>query len=281
MLITRAQVTSLYQNFDVPCVISPYFPANWLLYNPIPATTTYGGWTCTSSDGNHHTPGMKCSGYNGSSFTVDTSFLITPMMNFHNYLGHNVYLRFDTKTSNIYNGSKLSLIRTPLPDSAVTGSTSNFDLGENTYPLFSSNDSIGWVTHEINLTPAINFGNFYLAIMYTSSPTAGSVWYIDNILTDTLSMTVHVPEISDQLLPLKVVGISTRNEITISYSAPLTGTYHLAIYDMVGREVHTELLNARQGITTYPIKGLELHSGMYCIKMGDGITYGIAKAMIQ
>jgi hypothetical protein len=279
--LTRAQVSSLYQNFDVPCVTIPYFPANWLLYNPIPATATYGAWTCSQTDGNNHTPGVECSGFYSGAYHVDTSYLITPMLNFANDVGHHLYLRFDSRTSNIYLGSGLTVIRSPNPDSAVAGSGHNFGLTSTIYPSIGLDDSLGWVTHEVEITSSENYGNFYLTFMYTSDASSGSTWYIDNVVTDTQSMKLNVPQVSGLELPLKVVGVSTKDEISISYSVLTPGPYHLSIYDMMGREVYSDVLSCHAGSVIYTIKGLSLYSGMYCVKLGDGTTYSVAKTIVR
>jgi hypothetical protein len=224
---------------------------------------------------------VYCTGYYSGAYHIDTSYLITPMLNFSSYAGHHLYLRFDSRTSNIVAGSGLIITRSPHPDSVVVGSVANVGLNSTIYPAIGIADSLGWVTHEIDLTPSVSYGNFYLTFMYTSTAASGSVWYLDNVISDSLSMKLTVDDPANLLLPMRVVGASSRNEIDLSYSAPVAGRYQVSIIDMLGREVYSAQLNAQSGTENYTIKGLDLHSGMYCIKMGDGVYYGIAKAMIR
>jgi hypothetical protein len=268
--------SSISQNFDVSCLLSSDFPSGWELYNPLHSTVPSGEWTCAPTGGRAGTPGMQCTGIYSGGYNLDTSYLITPLLNFSSYAPNPVYLHFDTKTTNIHHGSGLSLLRTTASDSTI----SSHDTDLTTLPLFSNNDSSGWTTHEVNLTPLEGYGDFYLTFRFSSSADSGSTWFIDNIYTSTTSI-LNVAGINRQTSPLKVIGASTSNQITLSYSLPIAGAYYLSIYDMVGRQAYKETINASDNPNTYTITGLGLHPGMYFIKMyGDESTFGVAKTIV-
>jgi len=272
-----APVTSLSENFDVACVTTPYHPANWIYYNTVPGTDPMGAWTCNPYDGNYGTPGMMCTGVYGTpnTYHLDTSYLITPLLMLPSSLyPGNVYIKFDSKTDRINLEAKLTLAYTT---DTIDASTPYTVLGVT--PIFSNPDSSGWVTHEADITSLKGSKPFYIAFRYTSSTTTGSIWYLDNVNVTTISV-LGVAQNKNELLPLTVIGNSTRDEITIAYNANVAGRYSIAIYDMVGRQVHDEIINAQAGTAQYKISGLNLGSGMYCIKMGNENTYGITKAII-
>jgi hypothetical protein len=89
-----------------------------------------------------------------------------------------------------------------------------------------------------------------------------------------------VNNVAKKTLPLTIIGNSTSSQITFSYKTALQGTYNIAVYDMTGRKVYEEDINTLQGTTTYTISGLNLHSGMYLLKMGNGVVYGTTKTII-
>ena len=271
--------TVLVQDFNTSCASSSGFPADWLDTNPITGTAPNGAWQCTPTNGRWSTPGMECTGVWGSpeAYHLDTSFLITPGLNLSSYPG-NVYLQFDTRTSRINLGARLFIVagtvdssfgRTPLDTNNLTPSLT---------PVFTSGDSSDWVTHEVDLTSFKWANPLYVAFMYISTTTSGSTWYLDNIHTTIYPTSVQ--DIANNTLPVTITGNSTRSEIAFSYNTSAPGLYHLSVYDMIGHKIYGEDINTSSGKTNYTIKGLSLHSGMYLVKMGDGLIYGTAKTVI-
>ncbi len=230
----HAQESSLHENFDVSCALSSGFPAGWIEYNPVTGTTPSGQWTCGPDNGNGGTPGILCTGVYSSGYHLDTSYLITPLLNLSSYTGH-VFLRFDTKTTNIHLGGRFSVIEAP-PDTALSHLAANdTDISSGILPVIGSGDSSGWVTHEVDLTHYEGSGDFYIAFRYVSANTTGSAWYLDNVNTTTSSL--EVAAIEKSMLPVTVIGNSTSSQITLSYSTEYAGAYQLAMYDIMGRKV--------------------------------------------
>jgi hypothetical protein len=279
-LASKAQVSSLHENFDVTCVTASLPSSHgWQVYNPITGSTaaTPGNWTCTATDGRGGTPGMQCSGVYSGAYNMDTSYLITPLLYFYGSVTGSYYLTFDTKTDSLTLGGELTVLY-----SDSSGRHFSLDMLDSLTPAFSIADSTGWVTHEVNITKFEDtLRPFYLTFRYISSDTTGSLWFLDNINTSSVSITLNTPEIIKDKLPLAVIGCSTPNQLSLSYSVPITGLYHLSMYDILGREVYKEDLNLQQGKDIYTINGLGLKDGMYLIKMDNSQMYGITKIIIQ
>lgn len=276
--------TTLSQNFDVACAMSTGFPSYWLTYNPVPMTTPDGEWHCTPANGRPNasaipTPGIECTGVWASAFHLDTSYLISPQLNLSGY--SEAYLRFDTRADSISTtGARMAIMTTN--DSGIVSTFTYTDRTDSIYPHFSHTDGSGWVTHELNLRAHVGGGkpSFYIAFRYTSGTTGGSQWYLDNVNISTTSMTLGTHSINKEKLSLNALGQGSSSRISLSYSAR-PGSYQLAIYDMMGRQVHEEILSVREGDNIYEINGLNLQNGMYLVKMGDNYTYGTAKVIVK
>lgn len=261
----HGQVEAIHNNFDIPCVTSPFFPTSWSRYNPIPSTIPEGMWRCSDTNGAAGTPGLQCTGYWSGSFHLDTSYLISPLVNLGSYSGQNVFLHFDTKTTNISNGGKLSLMAS---SDSFFRATPYTDLTSSVSPLFGNGDSTDWVTHEADLSGLIIAGDFFVSFRYTSPAESGSVWYIDNVHTSTSRLNVQ--DVDKRVRSLKVIGIPTSSSISFSYTAAASGAGHLAIFDMIGREVYREELSLHTGSSVYQLSGMNLLPGNYILKLADG-----------
>ena len=176
---TKGQwVSSLNQNFNVDCSVSGNFPSGWLHYNPVAGTEPAGVWSCDPANGRKTitgtpTPGMTCTGVWGGAYNVDTSYLISPRLWL--YGQPHVYLYFDTKADSLTLGGKLSIMYTTdtltVPTFVYTDTTSGI------IPAFGAADSLGWVTHELDISRLAGTAAvpFYLAFRYVSSTTWGSM----------------------------------------------------------------------------------------------------------
>jgi hypothetical protein len=268
---------ALVQDFDTACASTTGFPPDWVAYNPISSTITNGSWQCAPTGGRWGTPGMACTGTWAGQDHLDTALLVSPGLNLSGYTG-NIYLQFDSKTTNIYVAGRLDLIvsfDSTINDSFISQDSS---LDTSLNPVINEDDSTGWVTHRVNLTPYKSIVPLYVAFMYTSATTTGSTWYLDNI--NTTIFPAGISKITKNTLPLTVIGNSTSSQISFSYTTSLSGIYDLVIYDMVGHKVYEADMNAQQGKAIYTIDGLSLHSGMYLIKMGNGLVYGTTKTIV-
>lgn len=82
-------------------------------------------------------------------------------------------------------------------------------------------------------------------------------------------------------MSLSVLGVATRNEITIGYDLEKSGEYKVAVYDMAGREVYANVIATQSGKQKYIINGIMLNSGMYIVKLVGNNVAGIVKTIIE
>ena len=274
----QTPVSTLHQNFDVACVVAGGLTSmGWTIYTP--PVAEHGDWECTSTEGRGGTPGMECSNIVSGIMGLDTSYLLTPLLDLSSYAGHHIYLNFDTKTTTVTNGGKLAVYRTDYDDSFHVFSNDT-DLSAAALPIIgNAGDSTGWVTHQLDMSDHTASGYFYIAFRFTGTNTTGGTWFLDNVNLTTTPL--HITDADKQTIPLTVIGASTTNNITLSYSSVTTGAGRLAVYDMMGREVYKEdiVFNGTQAIHT--INGLGLAPGMYVIKIGNDLAYSVAKVVVQ
>jgi hypothetical protein len=205
--------------------------------------------------------------------------LLTPLLNISGYTG-NVYLDFDTKVSYIYTGIELSVFAS-YADSSTGFDTTLSGLQNYTdsvQPFFGVPDSTDWVTHQINIT-SLKGAPFYIGFRYTSPTAYGSIWYIDNVNTTTTPLGVK--NTANEKLPLTIIGNSTSDNISFSCSVNTAGIYNVALYDITGRCISSEIVNYSSGTNTHHINGLNLASGMYFLKVGNERAYGATKLVVQ
>jgi len=265
---SQPPLTSLDQNFNSTCfTYGPSYPVMWYTEWNL---SILGGWNCSPTDGRNGTGGMECTGYYNSANHMDTAYLISPQLDISGYTG-NVYIQYDTKTTDT---TTSFLAFMPFRDSTYNPSDTS---ALPATPALGLPDVSGWVTHQTDIT-AFKGAPFYFAFRYTSNPFYAPIWYLDNVLLTGTPLSSS--EINRSVIPLTVVGNSGPDQIRISYSIVESGTYCLSVYDMMGRTVSYENIFANAGRSGYTISGLQLHSGMYFVKMSNGNVYGTAKTMI-
>ena len=268
-------VSTLSENFDVACAAAG-FPTQWMRYNPISATIPEGMWTCGSASGNGGTPGLQCTGYYSSTYHLDTAFLISPLLNLSSYSGK-VYLQFDTRTSKVSTGARFSVVRAQYPDSNFHSAVLDSDLTAYMSPIITNQDSSGWVTHFVDITQFKGMGDMYMAFRYTSTATTGSIWYLDNVRT---TATNGVPERTNINDALSIIGKSTSDRCTISFSSNEAAPAMLYIYDMPGKMVYKEAITMKQGRQEYTVNHPNLRAGTYFVKLENVQTFGVIRMVI-
>lgn len=276
---TFAQVTSVNENFNTTCSAGHVFPSptQWTheLHNAAAGDSL--GWQCTVN-GRGSTPGMSCSGFYANVNHVDTALLIVPPLNVSGYSG-NVYLQFDTKTTNFYFGAKLQLLESQT-DSTLTNGALYSNITSALMPAFSIADSTDWVTHQVDITAYKSFPVTYFAFRYVDSIiSVGSIWYLDNVTTTVFPLNVQ--KVNKTVLPLAVIGNGTSDAIKLSCNTANGGNYELAVYDMLGREATRRTINITSGNSFFTVRDLNLQPGMYIIKMGNNDVYGYAKTIVE
>ena len=275
----RSQISTLSQNFDGVCASGTGIPSSWLEYTPAHlGTIPQGEWVCTSNHGKGGTPGMQCTDTFSNATHLDSSFLLTPLLGLSSYVPGHVYLQFDTKTSNFLLGGELTILHTT--DSTDPDTATAINLTPGMMPVFTNGDSTDWVTHVIDLTPYESTGSFYIAFMFTSTATTGSIWFLDNVLLTTHNITLHDPELNAAELKMSIIGRCSSNQINVGITNG-KGDYQMVLTDMTGRVIYMEQVNVPNSNLRYSIKGLNLAPGMYFLKMGNGQSFDVTKVVVQ
>ena len=280
-ITANGQVSSLNEDFHSTCgIVGPNYPLDWTAYN-IPAYAPIS-WMCAQSEGRPQvtgglpTQGISCTNHDGTGPITDTGWLFTPQLNLSSYTG-SIFLQFDTRYE--YGAGKFSV----LVSSDYSGGNPDgpnvtwHNMTTSLSPLFSSSDSLGWVTHTVDLT-SFKSTPCYVSFRYTGISGATSKWILDNVIT--FQKVSNVPYVSDQQFQL-TASAGTRNQISLSYSLEHAGTYDISIFDMTGKIVHSESIRANAGNSTCIIKGLDLAGSMYLVKMGNMDGYSTAKVILQ
>jgi hypothetical protein len=268
----QAQLTSINENFDSNCPLGNHHPTGWSDMNPILSTMPKGQWACTVN-GREGTPGIQCTGYWDGAFHLDTALLISPILDLSGYSGQNIFMRFDSKTTQVHLGGKLSIF------AATDSGTKGIGLDDYLSPIFNENDSTDWVTHQVNLTPYTAFGNFVVIFMYTSTEAKSSVWSLDNIFTTTIPLEVANP--IRKPFQFSASGSVSTGNITISYAPLKMEPHDVLICDIVGRVVHRETLNPQNRNEAHTIHGLNLSEGLFLVKMWNGKDFSTEKVYIR
>jgi hypothetical protein len=276
-LSTRAQLTSLSQDFNSSCPLS----GGWLVFNPIPLTYPDGAWKCTTNQGRLATGGIMCSGYYGTppKYNLDTSILVTPALNLSAYT--DIYINFDTKTTLFNLGARLEVVISG--DSSAIGKTTPdtsivMERTGSLNPVISPSDEADWVTHQLNLTIYKNIVPLYVGFRYISKDgTSGSTWYIDNVFTTTTPLsTPSLPTSSQHQFSVH----ATTGSCTIYPSGIPNGTYSLRINNVAGSTVSTAACTIA-GNTPSHIPVQHLSPGLYIIQLTGAAGTFITKSLVQ
>ena len=104
----------------------------------------------------------------------------------------------------------------------------------------------------------------------------------DYTLSWTGTPDVGVTNVSaTPLVALGVIGQATSDKVELAYSVTAAGVYALNIYDLTGRILHTETINAQTGNQSISVSGLHLVPGMYIAKMNNGNSSAVARIAVQ
>ena len=82
-------------------------------------------------------------------------------------------------------------------------------------------------------------------------------------------------------MPLTILGSGSANQMTVGFTATEAGKYSLEVYDITGRMLHNESVNAATGTQRYTVTGMNLAAGLYIVKLSNGTQTGVTKAAIQ
>jgi len=101
-------------------------------------------------------------------------------------------------------------------------------------------------------------------------------------LTWTGTARTAVENVSAQpAVALTVLGNASPEKVTFGYSVEEEGNYNFTIYDLTGRTLHAEIVNATPGTQQLSVTGLNLAPGMYIAKMSNGNSSSVTKIAVQ
>ena len=146
-----------------------------------------------------------------------------------------------------------------------------------------------------NVPVTVNFGNLLdnnsqnvwirIATLNSSSGsglrTTSAIDDFHLTYTNSVGGTGVVNVSTQPSVSLTAIGQATSDKITLAYSTSEEGTYALNIYDLAGRVLHTETVNAKNGGETITVNGLHLMPGMYIAKINNGNSSSVARIAVQ
>lgn len=160
----------------------------------------------------------------------------------------------------------------------ATSPTGTLTTGGNTF----SNNTIS-----VALPAALNNQSQRVWIrIATLAPTTGTgsrtTTAIDDYrLTWTGTPTEITNVTSAHSISINPIGIASSDQMKLAYTTDDNGNYVLNIYDLSGRVLHNETINATNGSEEITISNLHLAPGMYFVKFGNSLVSSIARVVVQ
>lgn len=121
---------------------------------------------------------------------------------------------------------------------------------------------------------------FYLAFVYACGTSGAFEYKLDDVKIEDLTSVQDAFDFNKNLV---VLGEPSRSNIDVRLTAATSGTYQLNVYDINGRMVHTQSVQAIQGNNDISINNVSLTSGMYMIRMQhtDNAQISTVKAVVK
>ncbi|WP_118952172.1 T9SS type A sorting domain-containing protein [Taibaiella helva] len=130
----------------------------------------------------------------------------------------------------------------------------------------------------IDLTP-YKGSNFYLAFTYECNTSGAYELTYDDIKVQ--EKTVGIFGTQRGQLALQVLGDATPDAIQLGISLQKSANLTAQIFDMTGRMVYSQALNASNGHGVYTLANTGLRAGTYVIRITNGTEFGAIKAMVK
>ena len=277
--------TFLFQNFNL-CdstlsgaagTVGEHFPPGWSSYNVLGTTQN---WQCYSKYGLGNSPCFQINGYQGGADNANENWLFTPKLDLHTYST----IKFNFYANYYYAGDSLHIMVSHNYSGAGDPNASGVTWTELTHTGIMQYDTAYntniYMAFQCDLAPHKSTP-CYVAFKYTSTTSDGSRWDLDSVFTSGIGGGPSgLTNINEEKLSLKVIGTSTSDKITLGCDVA-EGKYNLAIFDMVGRKLYDETINAQAGEHTYSINNINLAKGMYVVRMSNENSFGVAKTVVQ
>lgn len=255
-------VTMLNETFDAACGAGP-IPAGWSRQS----VTGNQQWNCytVASSGNVV---YRMNGFQGGN-NVNEDWLVTPRMDLSapNTLGFrfSMWKRFAGTEPQI-------MLSTDFAGDVTTANWTPLTI--TTGPA----DTNAWKMHNISIVP-YKATPFFIAFKYTSTASDGYDLRIDSVMTMTTTGVFNLNE--GNKMPVVVIGKAGNEQVNVAFSLGNAAAVTASIYDLSGREVYRNRFNGKAGDNRITLVPGNLRSGMYLVRLSDGTTYGVAKAIIE
>ena len=260
-----APVTTISETFDAACATNQ-LPLGWARKNITGAGQQWGCSLGTAANKN-----MYITGFVGGSYFDNEDWLLTPALNlssannpivfFRGYQRYGVDHHLDVLYSTNYSGNG--------NPNLATWSNLNIDIN-------SPADTGLWKDYSATI-PTNN--PMYIAFKYTSNQTIGALIRLDSIVVTSTSGILPVK--GNNQLPVSVLGTSSHNSILVGFVVEKPTMVTTEVFDLTGRVVYSNVINAVSGTNRISLNTPELPSGLYIVRVSNGYEYGVVKAVIE
>jgi hypothetical protein len=143
---------------------------------------------------------------------------------------------------------------------------------------FSMIDTGQWITFSAPL-PTSN--PLYIAFKYQCSSSFNDCagWRVDSVIVTSTTGILPVNEYNQ--MPVSVLGTASNSNILIGFTAEKPSLYTAEVFDLTGRVLYKKELNALTGANRMNLYTPSLPSGLYIIRVSNGVTYGVTKAVVE
>ncbi len=171
-------------------------------------------------------------------------------------------------------------------DYGIGATPSSFTAATATGTLTTGNKLLSNNTVNVNFGTALDnqSGPVFIRVV-TLTNTSGSGTRASTAIDDyTLNykFPLAVTNVSAQpALNFSVLGAASSDKITFRYNVEENAAYNFSIYDMTGRTLHTENIDAVSGGQEIAVNGLHLVPGMYFAKMNNSNCSAVTRIIVQ
>lgn len=255
-------VTSLSELFDAACAAGG-FPNGWTDQNVAGPNQK---WRCAGTN-----TFLEMNGFQGGS-NDNEDWLFTPKLNLT--AANNPLLAFRGYKG--FTGSNIDVLvstnYTPgsLPSTATWNSLQiNFSAATNQ-----------WATYTADLNP-YKATPFHIAFKYSCTAAAGDCaqWRIDSVFVQGTAGINNTAK--NNQLPVAIIGNASNEQVLVGYFLNEAANVTVEMYDLTGRKVYAQSTRGNKGNNTTKLEPATVPAGMYIIRLSDGVSNGVAKAIIQ
>lgn len=111
----------------------------------------------------------------------------------------------------------------------------------------------------------------------------------DGLAIDDLSLSfttsggggTSVRSVSGNTMAVSILGRATASRILVGFTAAKSGAFTLALFDLNGREVVRDVVNANTGENQISLAPQAIAAGQYILRVSNGSSIGTAKLVVE